>query len=130
MLKSILKQLKRAGFKVVVGHGHGPSIRYYTYLREWAKQELGLVLLNGWDFATDERLKAQNDHAGANETSMVMALRPELVQFDRVKSEEDLIGIAGEHPVKCSSAEYGNAMIDHAVANAVGTLKAACPDLF
>ena len=130
MLKAILKQLKRAGFKVVVGHGHGPSIRYYGYLKDWAKAELGLVLLTGWDFATDEHLKAQNDHAGANETSLVMALRPELVQFDRVKSEEDLIGIAGEHPVKCSSAEYGSAMIAHAVSNAEETLKKACPELF
>ena len=130
MLKAILKQLKRAGFKVVVGHGHGPSIRHYTALKEWAKEEMGLTLLNGWDFATDEHLKAQNDHAGANETSLMMALRPELVQFDYAKNEEDLIGIAGEHPVQCSSAEYGEAMIAHAVGNAEAALRAACPELF
>ena len=41
--------------------------------------------MTAWTFAEDDRLKYQNDHAGANETSIVMAVRPELVDFGQVK---------------------------------------------
>lgn len=68
----------------------------------------GVKLYTAWSFAENEELKFQNDHAGANETSIVMAFRPDLVDFSRVKEDEsNLIGIAGRHPVKESSAEYG-----------------------
>ena len=55
-----------------------------------------------------------NDHAGANETSIVMAVRPELVDFGQVKeNESNLIGIAGRHPVRESSAAYGNEILEY-----------------
>ena len=38
-------------------------------------------------------MRYQYDHAGANETSIVMAVRPELVDFGQVKEDEsNLIG--------------------------------------
>ena len=62
----------------------------------------------------DERLKYQNDHAGANETSIVMAVRPELVDFGQVKEDEsNLIGIAGRHPVRESSEAFGNEILEY-----------------
>ena len=65
-------------------------------------------------YADDERLKYQNDHAGANETSIVMAVRPELVDFGQVKEDEsNLIGIAGRHPVRESSEAYGNEILEY-----------------
>ena len=64
--------------------------------------------------ADDERLKYQNDHAGANETSIVMAVRPELVDFGQVKEDEsNLIGIAGRHPVRESSEAFGNEILEY-----------------
>ena len=70
-------------------------------IKEEAEEKYGLCIMTAWTYADDERLKYQNDHAGANETSIVMAVRPELVDFGQVKEDEsNLIGIAGRHPVR------------------------------
>ena len=70
--------------------------------------------MTAWTFGGDDRLKYQNDHAGANETSIVMAVRPELVDFGQVKeNESNLIGIAGRHPVRESSVAYGNEILEY-----------------
>ena len=72
--------------------------------------------MTAWTFAKDERLKYQSDHAGANETSIVMAVRPELVDFGQVKYDEsNLIGIAGRHPVKESSEAFGNELLEYTI---------------
>ena len=98
----------------VVGHGHGPSTNAFQELKEEAAEKYGLRILTAWTFADDDRLKYQNDHAGANETSIVMAVRPELVDFGQVKeNESNLIGIAGRHPVRESSVAYGNEILEY-----------------
>ena len=96
------------------GHGHGPSTNAFQELKEEAAEKYGLRILTAWTFADDDRLKYQNDHAGANETSIVMAVRPELVDFGQVKeNESNLIGIAGRHPVRESSVAYGNEILEY-----------------
>ena len=70
--------------------------------------------MTAWTYADDERLKYQNDHAGANETSIVMAVRPELVDFGQVKEDEsNLIGVAGGHPIRESSEAFGNEILEY-----------------
>ena len=79
----------------------------------------------------NEELKFQNDHAGANETSIVMAFRPDLVDFSRVKEDEsNLIGIAGRHPVKESSAEYGKRIKEYTIECIYAGLRSEYPQLF
>ena len=113
-LRSIFAQLFRAGIRIVVGHGHGPSTNVFQELKEEAEEKYGLHILTAWTFAEDDRLKYQNDHAGANETSIVMAVRPELVDFGQVKEDEsNLIGFVGRHPVRESSAAYGNEILEY-----------------
>ena len=113
-LRSIFAQLSRAGIRIVVGHGHGPSTHAFQELEEEAKEKYGLTIFTAWTFAEDERLRYQYDHAGANETSIVMAVRPELVDFGQVKEDEsNLIGIAGRHPVKESSEAFGNEILEY-----------------
>lgn len=42
-----------------------------------------------------------------------MAVRPNLVDFGQVKEDEsNLIGIAGRHPVRDSSAAFGNEILE------------------
>ena len=93
--------------------------RLYDELQELekeAQEKYGLRILTAWTFAETERLKYQSDHAGANETSIVMAVRPELVDFGQVKEDEsNLIGIAGRHPVRESSAAFGNEILEYTV---------------
>lgn len=56
----------------------------------------------------------KNCLSGANETSIVMAVRPDLVDFGQVKEDEsNLIGIAGRHPVRDSSAAFGNEILEY-----------------
>ena len=113
-LRSIFAQLSRVGVRIVVGHGHGPSIKAFQELKEEAEEKFGLSILTAWMFAEDERLRYQNDHAGANETSIVMAVRPELIDFGQVKEDEsNLIGVAGGHPVRESSEAFGNEILEY-----------------
>lgn len=82
ILEAIWKQLSRAGFKVVVAHGHGPSTgTVRDHAREW-ESRYGLKFFNCWGYRDAEGLGIQVDHAGLNETSLVMALRPELVHLE------------------------------------------------
>ena len=68
LLRSIFAQLSRAGVRIVVGHGHGPSTNAFQEMKEEAEEKYGLCIMTAWTYADDERLKYQNDHAGANET--------------------------------------------------------------
>ena len=123
-LRSIFAQLSRAGVRIVVGHGHGPSIHAFQELTEEAEEKYGLRIFTAWTYAEDEKLKYQNDHAGANETSIVMAVRPDLVDFGQVKEDEsNLIGIAGRHPVRDSSAEFGNEILEYTMKTLISGIK-------
>ena len=100
-------------------------------MKEEAEEKYGLCIMTAWTYADDERLKYQNDHAGANETSIVMAVRPELVDFGQVKEDEsNLIGIAGRHPVKESSAEYGKRIKEYTIECIYAGLRSEYPQLF
>ena len=115
-LRGIFAQLSRAGIRIVVGHGHGPSINAFQSLQKEAEEKYGLKIFTAWSFAKNNRLKYQNDHAGANETSIVMAVRPDLIDFGQIKEDEsNLIGIAGRHPVKDSSEEYGKEILEYTI---------------
>ena len=115
MLESILRLLARAGFRIVVGHGHGPSTR--TFLErapEW-QDRFGLRLLTCWRteetdwHAEDDGLGIQTDHAGANETSLMLALHPELVRMERLPEDPDEWpeAVLGKDPRAHASAEVG-----------------------
>ena len=124
-LRSIFAQLSRVGVRIVVGHGHGPSIKAFQELKEEAEEKFGLSILTAWTFAEDERLRYQNDHAGANETSIVMAVRPELIDFGQVKEDEsNLIGIAGGHPVRESSEAFGNEILEYTMKTLISGIEA------
>ena len=79
-LRSIFAQLSRAGVRIVVGHGHGPSINAFRELTEEAEEKYGLRIFTAWTYAEDE---------------------------------SNLIGIAGRHPVRDSSAAFGNEILEY-----------------
>ena len=79
-LRSIFAQLSRAGVRIVVGHGHGPSINAFQELTEEAEEKYGLRIFTAWTYAEDE---------------------------------SNLIGIAGRHPVRDSSAAFGNEILEY-----------------
>lgn len=113
-VEAILKQLRRAGFRIVVAHGHGPSTGYVqNHAAEWAEW-YGLAILTCWGSPLDrEGLGIQVDHAAMNETSLVMALRPDLVEMERLPKDpnEWPVGIGGQDPRLYASAELGERIL-------------------
>jgi len=115
IIEATLKQLRRAGFRIVVAHGHGPSTNFFSkHAADW-KQKFGLetFVCFGSDFDR-QGMGIQVDHAAANETSLVMALRPELVQMERLPAVSDRwpVGVSGKDPRIAASPELGRKIID------------------
>jgi creatinine amidohydrolase len=103
---AILKQLRRAGFRIVVAHGHGPSTNYFTKRKvEW-ENEFGLHLLTCFR-EREDIYGIQTDHAAANETSLVMALRPELVHMENLDPAVWPTAVHGQDPRRLASSELG-----------------------
>jgi creatinine amidohydrolase len=132
ILEAILKQLSRAGFRIVVGHGHGPSTGFFgDHAAEW-KDRFDLECLTCWGSEYDsEGLGIQVDHAAMNETSLVMALRPDLVQMERLPVDRDQwpVAIGGRDPREYASPEVGRKAIDLQVERMSGILRGLLAEL-
>lgn len=108
MVDNILEQLKRAGFSAVFGDGHGPSRG--SWCGEMAEREkrFGLTLLGVTREWQQKGWLSQMDHAGRNETSLMMHYRSDLVDLSQLDADRDVWpqGVGGEDP-RDSTAEYG-----------------------
>jgi creatinine amidohydrolase len=129
MVEAILKQLARAGFKIVVGHGHGPSAGFFReHIPGWSGK-YGLQLFICWRDRTEEAdgLGIQTDHAAANETSLMMALHPDLVRMQNLPSDlgEWPVAVSGKDPRTEASAERGEQAIRLQVARMAAILRDA-----
>jgi len=116
IVEAILERLARAGFKIVVAHGHGPSGHFFEdHIATWSKQ-FGLELYTCWRPRSEEAdgLGIMTDHAAANETSLMMALHPDLVHLDRLSSDPAVwpVAVSGRDPRTEASAERGRRAID------------------
>ncbi|UCD44108.1 MAG: creatininase family protein [Candidatus Bathyarchaeota archaeon] len=115
-VEAVLKQLRRAGFRIVVAHGHGPSTNHFVRNGESLGEKLDLIIMTVWR-GEEERQPStefQYDHAAANETSIMMALHPDLVHMGQLPTDSDewLLGIIGEDPREHASATHGQEIID------------------
>lgn len=112
LLDVIMRNLSRAGFRVVVAHGHGPSTMAFARKKQEYQDKFGLITFNLWELGYPNGEGIQTDHAAANETSLVMALRPELVNIERLYADSIPVGVWGEDPRKAASAARGKELID------------------
>jgi creatinine amidohydrolase len=126
LLDAVMAQLARAGFRIVVGHGHGPSTHHFgEHTAAW-REKLGLECLHCWGSPYDrEGLGIQVDHAAMNETSLVMALRPDLVQMDRLPKDLDRwpVAVGGKDPRIHASPELGRRAIALQLERMAGILR-------
>jgi creatinine amidohydrolase len=116
MMHGIMKQLSRAGFKVVVAHGHGPSNNYIESHSGEFKDKYNLTVMNC--FGNDSaNLCLQCDHAGANETSIMLHVRPDLVKMTNLPQDKTIwpLGMLGDDPRTNANSKYGKAIIDFEV---------------
>jgi creatinine amidohydrolase len=115
ILDAIFKQLARAGFRIVVAHGHGPSTEMYKRnISEWSAK-YGFLMFHCWrePFSDENDFGIQTDHAAANETSLMMALYPELVHMENLSKnlDEEPMAIIGRDPRIYASATMGSQAI-------------------
>ncbi len=131
MVEATLVQLKRAGFKIVVYHGHGPSTStMQKHAKEW-QEKYGLKMLNCWDENSEEGMGIMVDHAAMNETSLVMALRPELVQMENLPADTSIVpvGLLGKDPRIYASPQIGKQIIKGQKERMVAVLKKLLTEL-
>jgi creatinine amidohydrolase len=131
ILSNVLRLLARAGFRVVVAHGHGPSILRFRALAPGLSQELRLVLRDAWgDFSDPEEIAwgLMVDHAGSNETSILQALRPELVDLSRLPADPAVwpLAVGMEDPRLTATPERGRRTVERQLHRMAGLL---CADL-
>lgn len=125
LLHGIMKQLSRAGFKIVVAHGHGPSNTFVTEHIQELNDAYNLKVMTCR--SSDAGLLCFIcDHAGANETSLMMALRPDLVQMENLPKDtaEWLLGVGGRDPRIHASKAFGKEIIDFQLPRMVSLINA------
>jgi creatinine amidohydrolase len=107
LIDAILDQLKRTGFLAVFADGHGPSRRSWVQNLEEREARFELKLFGVRDDLRDV-WKSQTDHAALNETSEVMAVRPDLVDLSQLAENRSdwPQGVSGQDP-RDATAELG-----------------------
>lgn len=116
LCEAALAQAKRAGFQVIVADGHGPSRRAFGEQAGGWEQQFGLRLISPhWNM--DKGWRSQIDHAARNETSLMMAIYPQLVDLSQLSADraEWPQGVAGEDP-RDATAAHGEACLEHCLA--------------
>jgi creatinine amidohydrolase len=113
IIESILNQLKRQGFKILVAHGHGPSTNLIIKNRERWEPEFGIKLFHLWGSGNDPEIGFMSDHAGMLETSVVMKYRPGLVHMENLPEDISIWprGIRGFDPRIYASKEKGDEIV-------------------
>lgn len=109
LLDRVIGQLHRAGFRIVVGHGHAPSTQAFIGKAEDWAAEPGVKVLVCWREDESDGLGIQTDHAAANETSLMMALHPDLVEMENLDPDPDVfpVAVGGDDPRSAASPERG-----------------------
>lgn len=111
LLETIIENLVRAGFKMIIAHGHGPSTHLYEAKRKYYEEKYGIVTATLWELGVKGDDGIQTDHAATNETILTMALRPELVDIGKLPKEGTPVSVWGPDPRVFANKEYGEKVI-------------------
>lgn len=123
MLDAVVRALARAGFRIIVAHGHGPSTLAFRNAMPALEQRYSVRCHHCWlRDAKDDGLGLMVDHAATNETSLMMALHPDLVRMDLAPADLNTVlsGVGGRDPRLHASAAHGEACM-----SAIGELLTA-----
>ncbi len=122
----IFFQVESLGMKTIVPYpGHYPLIEPLdAAIRDYK--------LNGGScdiFVLKDQLIAEGDHAARFETSLLLALCPELVDMNELDAGADQhLGVLGEDPLKTATAEYGRQILtefERLLAQHLGTVESS-----
>jgi creatinine amidohydrolase len=115
IVDAILEQLKRAGFKAVFADGHGPS--RWSWVENIPEREARFGMrLFGVVASVSKKWKNQIDHAARNETSLMLHIRPDLVDLSQLPKSRDEKpqGVGGADP-RDATGDYGKECLDASV---------------
>lgn len=112
MIDAAMKQIARAGFKIVVAHGHGPSTAHVQDSAHVWKVKYGLQIISCWGDQAGDGMGIMVDHAAMNESSLMMAFYPELVHMEYLSEESWPEGVGGKDPRIYASRELGLQIIE------------------
>jgi creatinine amidohydrolase len=112
IVEAVIAQAARAGFKCLVADGHGPSRGHFCANAEGWEKQYGIRLI-GARYNMEDGWATQMDHAARNETSLLMAAHPDLVDLDVLSTDRSdwPLGVGGEDP-RDSTAQYGEELIE------------------
>jgi creatinine amidohydrolase len=118
--RTVLRQCAEMGFEtLVVFTGHfGLDQTLATKraaLLEMRQSSATILPFTTYDLVADFY---SGDHAGIGETSLMMALRPELVRFSDWPAGEALPGVIGDDPRPSANAELGRRIFDESASRA------------
>jgi creatinine amidohydrolase len=115
LFEAVLKQIYRAGFKIVVAHGHGPSTNLVIKNSRRLSKKFDLSIMTVWRNKNQRQpdMEFQYDHAATNETSIMMALHPDLVHIENLPKDnrKKPLAIIGKDPRIHASAKHGEGII-------------------
>jgi len=124
LLLHMLFQMQSLGFRaIVLMAGHYPLLHHARAAVELyaLKGKARAWACTGYELVREEIPEA-GDHAAAWETSLMMALRPELVDLKRLPAKggrQALIGVGGRDPRKYASKKFGQRGVE-AIVRKVG----------
>jgi creatinine amidohydrolase len=115
IVDAILAQLQRAGFRAVFADGHGPSRTSWAENLQEREARFGLKLF-GVTKEISKEWRSQVDHAARNETSLLLHLRPDLVDLAQLPPDRSVWpqGVGGADP-RDATAAYGRECLDKSV---------------
>jgi len=139
-----INQLARAGFKIIVAHGHGPSTRHVIeHWQEW-EQKYDVLIYTCWSWnvrgendvkasekSEREGLGIMTDHAASNESSLMLYYYPELVHMEQLSDDTAQwpLAVAGKDPRIFASAEQGRRAVEFQLERMTQVLKQALDSL-
>ena len=117
---AIFEQMGHVGFRVIIAiTGHYGIEQFYTLKKAACefmyKSNLMVAPMPEYEVGFEKGYRG--DHAAKWETSILWALRPELVDMSRLSKnlEESLEGVGGEDPRVHASKELGEEIVNHMV---------------
>ena len=112
ILDNIISNLKRAGFKMVIAHGHGPSMEAFRSEHQHYLDKYDMPTYTLFELGSEGDEGIMTDHAAFNETTLVMGLRPDLVNMDNIMDDEIPVAIWGKDPRGAASEAEGKRIIE------------------
>jgi creatinine amidohydrolase len=122
-----LFQIESLGFEMIILYpGHYPLMAPLTLAVADYKDRGGTCVT----FTLTDDLAGEGDHAAKFETSLLLALAPELVDLGELSAgDRSHLGVLGEDPLKYASAEVGHeilAKFENLIATAITDHRAGC----